>query len=156
MYYLQFVVGTAGPIHLLMLFREDNITLDTVNEYMADLTTSMTAVVRIHGKEGKAGYTTGYVWITTTCVRAKCAWISYSVALMIISALFLILVQIESRGVERERLWKSSVLATLFCEADDEIMKQGRPVRKIDMRDIARSTSVSLDADVKTLRLVAR
>jgi hypothetical protein len=71
-------------------------------------------------------------------------------------AVILVLVQIESRGVESERLWKGPVLVRLFCEVYDEIMKQVQLVRKSDIRDVASSTSFSLDLDAKTLRLVAR
>lgn len=156
MYFEHEIAGTSGSIHLLKLFREVNITLDTVKEFMTDLTTSMTAVVKTHGQEGKAAYATGKVWYTTTGVRVKWAWISYPVAIIALSAVFLVLVQIESRGVGSERLWKSSVLATLSCEVDDAITQQAQPAQKRDMRDLASSTSVSLDLDTKTPRLVAR
>jgi hypothetical protein len=35
-----------------------------------------------------------------------------------LTGLFLLLIAIENRGVETDRLWKSSFLAALFCEVE--------------------------------------
>lgn len=63
---------------------------------------------------------------------------------------FLILVVTGSRGVEPDRLWKSSFLAALFCEV--EVNRQ--PAGKEGMKEMAKSTNVSLAATSKGLRLV--
>jgi hypothetical protein len=73
-----------------------------------------------------------------------------------LSAIFLLLVHLESRGVESERLWKSSIMAMLFCEIDDIITGEARPVGRQRLEEVAASTSVSLGKDQGSLRLVAR
>lgn len=51
-------------------------------------------------------------------------------AIMIgLTGILLILVAIENRGIENDRLWKSSFLAALFCEAE----VQEKPVEKEEM-----------------------
>jgi hypothetical protein len=154
-YYQSLQVGTSGSIHLRKLFREGNITLDTVNADMGNLTRSMSAVIRTFGVEGEAAYANGTQWYTTTCLGINWPWLSFDGAMIGLSAIFLVLVAIESRGIESERLWKSSVLATLFCEIDGPVTAMMKPVGKESMGTIAKSTSVSLDPSRQTLRLLS-
>lgn len=69
-----------------------------------------------------------------------------------LSGVFLILVAFENRGIETDRLWKSSFLAAIFCEVE----VHEKPVGKGEMKAVAKSTSVSLEGKSETLRLVAR
>jgi hypothetical protein len=64
---------------------------------------------------------------------------------------FLVLVAIDNRGIETDRLWKSSFLAALLCEVE----LHEKVVRKEEMKAIAKSTSVSLRGTSGKLRLVA-
>lgn len=51
-------------------------------------------------------------------------------AIMIgLTGILLILVAIENRGIENDRLWKSSFLAALFCEVE----VHEKPVEKEEM-----------------------
>jgi hypothetical protein len=63
---------------------------------------------------------------------------------------FLMLVVFENRGIEKDRLWKSSFLAALFCEVE----VHEKAVGNEEMKAIAKSTSVSLGGKSGTLRLV--
>lgn len=72
------------------------------------------------------------------------------------SGIFLVLVHIENRGTETERLWKSSVLALLFCEMDSEVVDKAHPIRKSTLNEVAKSTSVSFGKDRKVLKLSVR
>lgn len=63
---------------------------------------------------------------------------------------------VNSHGIESKRGWKSSVLATLFCEVDSAVVAGIKPVGKMDMDTITRSTSVSLDRTSPRLKLVTR
>jgi hypothetical protein len=51
---------------------------------------------------------------------------------------------IETRGVERERLWKSYVLASLFCEVHHRIENNTQLDSKSAMYDIAKRQRLAL------------
>ena len=68
--------------------------------------------------------------------------------------IFLVLVCIENRNVHRDRLWKSSILAALFCEVDVLESNKLRTLTRRDIEEVARSTSVSLDKTDQKLRLI--
>jgi hypothetical protein len=73
-----------------------------------------------------------------------------------LAATFLVLVHLENRVVQRDRLWKSSILATLYCDIDHTATSESRPVSRQDMERVAKSTSVSFDRTSGTLRLVSK
>lgn len=73
-----------------------------------------------------------------------------------LTGVFLVFVIIDNCDVERERLWKSSVLATIFCELDQGMVRNAHLTSKRAMHDIAWSTSVSLETKKGTLKLLAR
>ena len=64
--------------------------------------------------------------------------------------MFLLLVAIENCSIETDRLWKSSFLAALFCEVELD----RTPAGKVEMKSIARSTSVCIQKESSTLRPV--
>ena len=93
------------------------------------------------------------MWANTTCVYVRWEWIAFPVVMIALTGLFLLLVIIDNWKVESDRLWKSSVLATLFCEVDVE---RDRPKGKEEMSEIAKSTGVSLEGKSGRLRMVVR
>jgi hypothetical protein len=125
----------------------------SVDESIKNMTRAMTAFIRTHGAEGEAGYAKGDMWTNTTCVYVRWEWITFPVAMIALTGLFLLLVIIDNWGVESDRLWKSSVLATLFCEVD---IQRDRPEGKEGMKEMATSTGVSLEGRSGRLRLVTR
>ncbi|KAH8722957.1 hypothetical protein GQ44DRAFT_806446 [Phaeosphaeriaceae sp. PMI808] len=150
--------GIMGSIYLRRLYREGNITIDSVDEAMKNMAASMTAVVRSHGNVNQSFPAKGTVWQTTTCLQITWEWLAFPATMIGLSVIFLVLVQIENRGIKSERLWKSSILATLFCEVDNTVTDNhlGKPMEKQDMSKIAKSTSMSLESNNQTLRLVQR
>jgi hypothetical protein len=90
------------------------------------------------------------MWVTTTCVYIRWPWIAFPAIMVGLSGIFLLLVAIESRHIETDRLWKSSFLAALLCEV--EVHQQ--PVGKDEMKTMVRSTSVSVGGNSGRLRLV--
>jgi hypothetical protein len=145
--------GLEGPIHLRRIFHDGNMTLDTVNELMEGLTATMTTVIRTNGEEGPSGNARGQVWINTTCVYIRWRWITFPTVMIALTGVFLIWVAFENRDVQSDRLWKSSLLAALFCEFE---LTQDKPEGKQEMATTAKSTSVCLDANGGTLRLVGQ
>jgi hypothetical protein len=131
------------------------MTFDSVNKQMENLATSMTTIVRTAGGDGTVPYipdnANGTVWTTTTCMYIRWSWISFPAVMIVLTGVFLVLVAFENRGVESDRLWKSSFLAALFCEVE----MHEKPVGKEEMKAMAKSTSVSLEGKSGTLRMVA-
>lgn len=156
-----------GNAYLRALWRQDpegreNMTgppikgqtsIASIDESFRNMTGAMTAFIRTHGAEGEKGWARGHMWANTTCVYVRWEWIAFPVAMIALTGLFLLLVIIDNWKVESDRLWKSSVLATLFCEVDIE---RDRPKGKEEMSEIARSTSVSLEGKRGRLRMVVR
>jgi hypothetical protein len=148
--------GNLGSIYLRQFFQGGNMTLSSVDKIFANIATTMSVTIRTNGAEGTAGYAKGVMWYDTTCMRVKWGWISLPAALIALSVAFLALVAVESRGTESDRLWKSSVLATLFCDVEQVDEHGIKPEGKQAMSNIAHSTSVSLGGGEGTLRLVSR
>ncbi|KAH6344004.1 hypothetical protein HBI37_088780 [Parastagonospora nodorum] len=153
---MTFKGGLGGSTHLRVLFEEGNVTYDSIDERFRGLATSISAVMRTNG--GSA-YTRslmeiarGTVWVNITCVSIRWPWIAFPAVMIGLTGLFLILVAIENRGIENDRLWKSSFLAALFCEAE----LHEKPVGKEQMKAVAKSSSMSLEGKNGTLRLIAR
>jgi hypothetical protein len=131
-----------------------DISFETINDTMGEVARALTNVIRTHGIEGPSWYAQGDMWYTTTCVRVEWKWIAFPVVMISLTGIFLLLVLVENHGVESDRLWKSSILAALFCEVDTQ---QDKPIGKEEMMRVARSTGVSLEEKSGgTLRLVAR
>lgn len=156
-----------GNAYLRALWRQDpegreNMTgppikgqtsIASIDESFRNMTRAMTAFIRTHGAEGEEGWARGYMWANTTCAYVRWEWIAFPVVMIALTGLFLLLVIIDNWKVESDRLWKSSVLATLFCEVDVE---RDRPKGKEEMSEIAKSTGVSLEGKSGRLRMVVR
>lgn len=162
--------GLFGSPHLSVLFSNGNMNFDSVNQSFNNLATSMSTIFRTHGglvnttafvekPSGLDQATTplaisergfGTVWVNTTCVYIRWKWIAFPAVMIGLAGVFLMLVALENRGTETDRLWKSSFLATLFCEVEMNEEVSGRE----EMRAVAKTTSVSLQKDTSRLRLV--
>jgi hypothetical protein len=137
--------GQSGSTHLQILFEDGNMTFDSVNQRIEGLAKSMTSVLRTDGgftntTDPYLQYSSGTLWINTTCVYIRWPWITFPAAMIALTGMFFVLVAVENRSIETDRLWKSSFLAALFCEV--EVDKT--PAGKVEMNSIAKSTSVSL------------
>jgi hypothetical protein len=150
-----------GSIHLRQLYQDGNITMDTVDEVFGNIARSMTNVIRTYGVTNytgvpDAGPARGTMWFTSTCVHAQWSWIAFPAVMIGMAGIFLVLVHIESRGTETERLWKSSVLALLFCEMDSVVVGKAHPIHKSTLNEVAKSTRVSFGKGREVLKLVVR
>ena len=100
--------GLSGPIYLQRLYKDGKVMLDTLNEQMKSLTPAMTAVIRTNGDEGPSWCPKGEVWANTTCLYIRWPWISFPAVMIGLTGIFLLLVVTANRGIESDRLWKSS------------------------------------------------
>ncbi|KAF3045733.1 hypothetical protein E8E11_007451 [Didymella keratinophila] len=145
-----------GPPHLRQMYSYGDFIIDTARKIFEGVAGAMTTIVRTHYSDGPDTDAKGIMLVTTTCIRIDWRWLWFPVAMIGLTGIFLALVIIESREVPRERLWKSSVLASLFCEVDRGEEDDARLDSKRSMHDVAKSASVNLDGKGGTLRLVAR
>ena len=117
---------------------------DHVGSFMKNITTAMDTVFRTRGMPGFIKLIGGRMWYMTACKSVNWTWVTFSVTMITLEAIFLLLVHLESRGVESERLWESSILAMLFCEMNDRVTDEARPVWKRQPEEVAASSIVSL------------
>ncbi|KAH6614226.1 hypothetical protein C7974DRAFT_320916 [Boeremia exigua] len=143
-------------IHLRQLWQNQTMSLSRAEKVMKDIATAMTAVVRTEGSEGSIWALDGTMFSTTTCVDIKWPWLTFPIVTIVLTGVFLVFMVWENRDVASDRLWKSSVLATLFCEVEHARMDETRTICKEAMIDMAKSTSVSVEGGKGTLKLVAR
>ncbi|CAN9154103.1 unnamed protein product [Alternaria alternata] len=120
--------------------------MNTVDEVFGNMARSMTNAIRTYGVTNysgvpDAGPARGTMWFTSTCVHVRWSWIAFPAAMIGMYDIFLVLVHIESRGTETERLWKSSVLALLFCEMNSEVVDKAHPIHKSTLNEVAKSKS---------------
>ncbi|KAJ8109669.1 hypothetical protein OPT61_g7293 [Boeremia exigua] len=141
------------PFRLMNDLLEGSISFESADHALANMTKAMTVYMRTHGEEGPAGYARGQLWTTTTCVYVRWEWITFPAVMITLTSVFLLLVVIDNWGTDSERLWKSSVLATLFCEVD---VHRDQDLGKEQLSAIAKSTSVSIGSKQESLRLIAR
>jgi hypothetical protein len=146
--------GVHGSAHLRVLHETGNIISNSVNERIEGLATAMTTIVRTYGSGGfdtnHPEYAIGTLWRNTTCMYSRWSSIAFPSVMIGLTGVFLLWAAFENRGIETNRLWKSSFLAALFCQV--ELHEQ--PVGKEEMNEMAKSTSVSLEDKRATLRLV--
>lgn len=147
-------LGNTGSVILRQFFQGGNMTHETVDDMFKNMTRSMTAVIRTHGAGGASENLLGDMWFSTTCAKINWHWIAFPAAMIGLTVIFLVLVIIESHGVSSDRLWKSSALASLFCEVDHTVVREERIDGKVQMSTVASSTSVCLAPNDQGLRLV--
>ena len=141
---------------LRQLYGNATLDLQTLYDVMSNVSVAMITTVRTHYTKGPHWGAKGIAWITTTCVRINWGWLAFPAVMIGRTGVFMILVVIDNHAMDRERLWKSSVLATLFCEVDHGVEGNAHLASRRAMYDVAKSTSVCLERADGTLRLLAR
>ena len=139
---------------LRRIYNNRTMDLASVDSFVQNLTTSMTTVLRVHGEQNFSQPALGTMWFSTTCIRVNWKWMAFPAVMIALSAAFLVLVAVESRGVKSERLWKSSILALLFCEVDEEVVGQAREGGKRAVEEVATKEKVRLASGSEGLKLV--
>ncbi|KAI8939545.1 hypothetical protein NX059_003314 [Plenodomus lindquistii] len=147
--------ASEGSAYLSQMFREGNISWPTIDLMFKNIASAMSTFVRTHGVDGLSEPFQGSKLYFATCVRVMWLWICFPAALIVLLVLFLFFVSMQNRDMESDGLWKSSVLAMLFCEMDDLFGDEDKCMCKRDMQGIAETTSVRLDSSGLRLRGVA-
>ncbi|KAE8871197.1 hypothetical protein PTNB73_02656 [Pyrenophora teres f. teres] len=139
---------------LRRLYNNRQMNLESVDDFMLNLATSMSTVLRVHGEQNFSQPALGTMWFSTTCIRVNWKWTAFPAVMIVLSAAFLVLVAVESRGVESERLWKSSILAMLFCEIDEGVLSEVRDGGMRSVEEVAAREKVMLREGREGLKLV--
>ncbi|KAI0427580.1 hypothetical protein F5Y09DRAFT_350331 [Xylaria sp. FL1042] len=114
-----------GSIVAKNLWRNTTTSFGSVDMYMRNLSDVMTAIIRNNGANGARDYTTGGVVLDTTCIDVRWAWLSFPVALVALSFIFLLMLAVQSLARSSAvRSWKSSNIAILFCNLDESIRQE--------------------------------
>ena len=119
---------------------------------MEEVARAMENAIRMYSNNRPSWYAQGVTWHATTCVRVRWKWITFLVIMVSVPGILLVLC--ESRDVESDRLWESSILTAFSCELE---MLQDSATGKGEMIKVTNSTSVSLQGNGSSvLRLLAR
>ncbi|KAF3798919.1 hypothetical protein GCG54_00010591 [Colletotrichum gloeosporioides] len=119
-----------------------NATRDTVQHAMRGLADSITARWRNGDgdKSIRVGPARGIVWEQQTCVHVNWAWLSLPAAMVLLTAVFLALIIIQTSVSDRPP-WKSSMLATLFNGLDAKTRNAAGPVMSLQEMQVAADTT---------------
>lgn len=148
-----------GNLWSVNLWQNGSATLDSVRGAMDGLARSVTA--RWRQGDGpvsdNVGPAVGAVWESQTCVRVNWPWIALPAALLLLTAVFVLLTVARTGSVAARggSVWKSSVLAVLFNGMDEKTRLASGPAASLaEMRVAAGTTAVRLRDTGDGFRLV--
>ena len=126
-----YVYVTNGPVQLNRFFNVARMSFDSVSAIFSNISDSMTAYIRqsdnTAGKtgigvldDGLAVPAPGNVFQTETCISVRWGYITFPIALVLLTTIFFIAVILETSHHYEAHAWKSSALALLFHGLDPE------------------------------------
>jgi hypothetical protein len=139
-----------GELWIKALYNNGHATMSTVEAYADRLARSLTVHARTYNStaDKKYGTATGIAVKMETCIHIRWAWISFPMALVALTIVFLAVTIWKTRKSTRSRrhgVWKSSSLATLFGGLGEEARHgSGIVEKKSDMERRAKELNVSL------------
>jgi hypothetical protein len=144
--------ASYGDQWIRNLYNNGSASLSTIERYVANLASSMTAYGRMNPKRDQSlGYEYGYAVRTETCIQVRWAWVAFPASLVLLTFLFLTLTiwrthkQRHDHSESERGAWKSSTLAVLFAGFSDTAQRElGSVDKKSDMIDRAGEMRVSL------------
>ncbi|KAI1359678.1 hypothetical protein F5Y08DRAFT_332151 [Xylaria arbuscula] len=131
------------------IWRDGNISFNSVDTYMRNLSDVLTARIRNGGPTGADDFVLGRTIFNTVCVQVRWAWLFYPATLVACGFAFFLALLIQSpRELAAIRSWKSSNLAVLFCSLDEEVrQKTELNWFRDEISDVAETTFVQLSQD---------
>lgn len=88
----------------------------------------------------------GVAWHTEACISVQWPWISFTIALVVLSAVFLLATIVQTTCYSNLQIWKSSPLAFLFSGLQDSVRDKYRNVESMDeMEEYAKSLFLRLE-----------
>jgi hypothetical protein len=82
-----------GTMQMRQLYQGGNMTLDSVNQLMVNMTRSMNTVIRTYGNHNfsripDAGPARGTMLSTETCVLVRWSWLAFPAVIIVLSGIF--------------------------------------------------------------------
>lgn len=121
---------TNGPVQLNRFFNVARMSLASVAAIFSDISDSMTAYIRQSASRTHTGVgpldngvavpAPGHVFQTETCIQVRWGYITFPIALVLLTMVFLVAVIVETARQHEADAWKSSALALLFHGLDPE------------------------------------
>lgn len=113
-----FNLNQLRPVTACSWFAPNNIT-----QYIDKMATSMTNVIRSHGSSNE--FVRGRAFIQTTFIGVHLAWMSFPIALLILSLIFLVatMVKTSQTGEGELGMWKTSAMPALIYSLPDKTRK---------------------------------
>ena len=148
-------VINSGSLWLKPLYRNGTANIDTVNNYMENLVSGMTGIMRQRGDSVQ-----GIALMTQTCIHVYWTWLLLPAGLVISSILLLAATMRACKSTDMWNFtgsWKSSSLALLFHGLDNDVRDRiGDVVRKSEMEDLSKRLPVKIAKTARGLRFVDR
>ncbi|KIV79501.1 hypothetical protein PV11_07060 [Exophiala sideris] len=114
----------AGPLWVQNLWNIGAGDLKNSQKVMDGLANAITAVMRQQGDNSSAGLAMGTVQALQTCIGVNWAWLSFPVALLILSIVFFLIATIKVSLSPMRRVWRSSLLTLLFHGLSKELLRE--------------------------------
>jgi hypothetical protein len=120
------MTAVAGPLPATRLWQNGRGNLSSTNAFVGNVADFLTAAIRQNGDTGKVQYENGTITINATCIQIVWPWVSFHAIATGLTLLFLLIIVSKTEIFAAERLWKSSILAVLFCDMDADSHEAAR------------------------------
>ena len=140
-----------GELWIQQLYNNGHANMSTIEAYVDRLARSLTIHARTYNSTADKTYgtATGIAIKTETCIKIRWAWISFPIALIALTIVFLAVTiwrtRKNKRGSREHGVWKSLSLATLFGGLGEEARyESGMVEKKSELERRAKTLNVSL------------
>ncbi|KAL9106213.1 MAG: hypothetical protein Q9227_008746 [Pyrenula ochraceoflavens] len=117
--------GTNAVVE--QVYKFGNITFDSVTQLFENISLSMTTEMRTNGEPGRSAPVLGTVTRYETCVKVKWEWITFPVALLVLTLVFFagMVVQTRPKDETSAHDYKTSALALMFHGLEPQTVAKG-------------------------------
>lgn len=137
-----------GDIWSLNLYCNATADFTSVDEFVRNLTISMTSVIRQNGDTPSSAYALGSAYGLQTCIGVQWAWLSLPAAVLGLAIIFLVATILQTAMRSPHATWKSSPLALLFHGISPETLERyGRLRETKEMEESANDIYVHFITD---------
>lgn len=126
----------GGPI-ASRLWNNGSVSIPSLDQYLDKLTDVLTSTIRNTGTKNMTSLEypkplRGTAYSLNTCINVRSEWLTVFIVLTGVTVTFWITFVFYHRSSSRRPKWKSSSLAVLFCDLDEEIKET---IRGFQTRD---------------------
>ena len=134
-----------GLVQLMTLWRNGGADLASVDRYWKGLADSMSATIREQGEFGKTVPLRGSAMVRHSCLKVRWRWMSFPIAIVVLTVVFLVASMIVMRNEHVKKGWKSSALPMLFSEVSmGEGVLRVPEMRKSELSKLANEVRITV------------